>query len=122
MRFSVEVSDLANGNDNVVEGGLDKFEVLEAVALSTNEVEALSHVSVYPNPTAGTVRVAFDTKQENVQVEVLNTLGQVVASALTQQAGAQQLSFDISNQASGLYFVRVSGAGFEKNVKISLLR
>ena len=120
MRFSVEVSDLANGNDNVVEGGLDKFEVLEAVALSTNEVEALSHVSVYPNPTAGTVRVAFDTKQENVQVEVLNTLGQVVASALTQQAGMQQLSFDISNQTSGLYFVRLSAAGFEKNVKIEI--
>lgn len=122
MRFSVEVSDLASGNDNVVEGGLDKFEVLEATALSAGDINALNNLSVYPNPTTGTIRVAFESKDNDVTVQVLNTLGQVVAVSTTQQAGMQHLLFDLSNQPGGLYFVHVSSTGFEKNVKISLLR
>lgn len=120
MRFSIEVNDIAGGNDNVVEGGLDKFEVLEAIALSTAEASDLNNLAVYPNPTTGTIRVEFEGQGKEIKVEVLNTLGQTLAVATTQEIGTQQLTFDLSNQPAGLYFVRISSIGFEKNVKISL--
>lgn len=122
MRFSVEVSDLASGNDNIVEGGVDQFEVLEEVALSTTEVNVPSNLSIYPNPTTGQVNVAFEAQGDEVKVEVLNAIGQTISTSSSVKTGLQQLSFDLSSQANGLYFVRVSSRGFEKNVKISLLR
>lgn len=122
MRVTIEVSDLNAGNPNIVEGGIDKFEILEAIALSTNDISDVSQLAVYPNPTTGTVNVMYEGNGEAVSVNVLNMLGQQVAYSTLQQSGLVNHNFDLSNQLPGLYFVQVLGQHFEKNVKISLIR
>jgi len=59
-------------------------------------------VTVHPNPTNGTVTI---TGLNLRQAEVVNTLGQSVASVLGE---GDQLSVDISNLPAGIYFVNVT--------------
>lgn len=122
MRLSIEVSDLSSGNANIVEGGIDKFEVLEAIALGANEVNEVAGLAVFPNPTTGILNVRYEGNGEIVNVDIVNMLGQKVANSTQQQSGAVSINYDLSNQLPGLYFVHVSSAHFEKNVKISVIR
>ena len=66
------------------------------------ENEATACANVYPNPTTGLVTI---TGKDLKQAEVLNTLGQQVA---TTQGQGEMLQIDIANLPSGVYFVRVT--------------
>lgn len=78
-------------------------------ALSTN-LGISENINVYPNPSNGTVKVQtiFPTK-ENVEVTITNMLGQVVASS-KKHTNIELLSFDLSAEPNGVYFVTVSTA------------
>ncbi|MCW5907486.1 MAG: T9SS type A sorting domain-containing protein [Chitinophagales bacterium] len=119
MRLIVEVSDLANGNSNIVEGALDKFEVLESTSVSAEELSLFENVRVYPNPTKGMLNVALTNQATPTQVEVLNTLGQVVHASNKTQA---VFSIDVSGNPTGLYLLRLRAGSSEKVVKFSLTR
>jgi Domain of unknown function (DUF4397)/Secretion system C-terminal sorting domain len=67
--------------------------------------------SIYPNPVADNIFVEFDLKNEsNVQLQVLNTSGQVVINEQKgrMDKGFQQANLDVKNLTSGLYFLRLS--------------
>ena len=74
-----------------------------------NSVSA-SNISVYPNPANNVITVA---NAENSNIVVLNMVGEVVASI--ENASANQ-AIDITNLASGSYFVRVNSEVFKVNV------
>lgn len=123
MRLIVDVSDLSLGNPNIVEGALDKFEVLEASILSVNELEAIQNLSVYPNPSNGVLHVKFNNPtEESVQVSILNMLGEIVATKPAEKLLQHDVVFDLSNQPQGLYLVRLKTEHSEKTLKFSLLR
>ena len=61
-----------------------------------NEVK----VKVYPNPSNGIVNIISDGIYN---VSIMNEIGRVVASKIVNNSG----SFDLSNQSSGIYFVRI---------------
>ena len=68
---------------------------------------APSRVKVFPNPLRdGTLQVEILELNERAQVEVFNAIGQRIAAQLAQQP---RLSFDLSGQAAGLYYVTVNG-------------
>ena len=69
-----------------------------------------SNISVFPNPANNVITV---TNAENSNIVVLNMVGEVVASI--ENASANQ-TIDISNLASGSYFVRVNSEVFKVNV------
>ena len=58
--------------------------------------------TLYPNPTTGLVTI---TGKNLKQAEVLNTLGQHVATA---QGQGEMLHIDIANLPTGVYFVRIT--------------
>ena len=66
------------------------------------ETEATAFANIHPNPTNGTFTI---TGKDLKQAEVLNTLGQCVAT--TQDRG-ETLHIDIANLPTGVYFVRVT--------------
>ncbi len=66
--------------------------------------------SVYPNPTQGKFQLAFDGLQltENCKVEIYNVPGQRIYQSLITAAnlGSFRKSIDLSNETSGIYFVK----------------
>ena len=77
----------------------------------TEENEATAFAIVYPNPTTGLVTI---TGKALKQAEVLNTLGQQVA---TTQGKGETLHIDIANLPTGIYFVRVTDEEGRKCVR-----
>ncbi|MFN8297821.1 MAG: M43 family zinc metalloprotease [Chitinophagales bacterium] len=121
MRFIVDVSDLATGNTNIVEGGLDMFEVLEAGALGVNETKTLEGVQLYPNPGTGLLHIALPA-QQLVNIRITNMVGALVTELPQQQTNGQALQVDLSAQPQGIYFVTVSNGDSEKTLKFCLQR
>lgn len=60
-------------------------------------------LDVYPNPTSGIFTLAIDIV-DAVSVQVINAQGELVVAA---EEITSSTEFDLSNQASGVYFVRV---------------
>jgi len=84
----------------------------------------------YPNPFNPTTTIQYRLPvQMDVQVSVYNILGRKVATLADglQEAGQQELRWDASNMASGLYFYRVIAEGSDgkqiiKNHKMMLIK
>lgn len=121
MRMIVEVSDLGSGNPNIVEAGLDRFEVLEAVAASVEDVAA-GNVRLYPNPTTGSITLQWLNEAGMADVTITNLLGQTVYNQTVQAANGKQLTIDLTAQPNGLYLARIKGAVSEKVLKFSVSR
>lgn len=65
---------------------------------------AADMVSIYPNPNNGVFTVSISLQVKNASVEVFNSLGSLVYK---QEIINQENSIELSNEASGLYFVKV---------------
>jgi expansin (peptidoglycan-binding protein) len=76
---------------------------------STNEVNPLDYVTVYPNPTNASV--TFAGIEGATEIQVISTFGTVVATQAL-NGGANQISLDVSRLKSGLYIAKISnGSG-----------
>ena len=96
------------GNNGVVYASGGQFTDSETtnfcVTLSLDE-NTLSGVKVYPNPSTGMITVDLSKIDgTNAEINVLNTMGAVVAH---QKVSAAVNQFDLSQKANGIYFVEV---------------
>jgi len=64
------------------------------------------NIEVYPNPTNGTLFVDFGSEKENVEITVVNMMGQIVKSAKTTVSSFGAAIYLEGNQ-SGFYLVRI---------------
>ncbi|WNJ18558.1 T9SS type A sorting domain-containing protein [Pontibacter sp. G13] len=68
-----------------------------------------SSISVYPNPTHGLLNLDLEMKDlQSVTVDVMNANGQIVLRHAAGVVGQLQHTLDLSNQAAGIYLVRIS--------------
>ena len=75
-------------------------------------------VSVYPNPTSGTLTVAPEGGVANdLRATLYNALGQPAAATLELHPSVPA-EFDVSGLAAGVYFLRVTGAGVLATQKV----
>jgi len=76
--------------------------------VDVENVEVLSEVILRPNPTnnTSTLQVEF-TNPVDVEVQMLNPLGQVLFMRNVQQTSAEQFDLDLSQYPVGMYFVIV---------------
>ncbi len=78
-------------------------------------ISAANSISVYPNPTNGKFTVQWSVVSGLSSVEVYNVLGEKVASFNSSKggefyslpSGEEGWAIDLSNQPSGIYFVKV---------------
>ncbi|HET6244387.1 MAG: PKD domain-containing protein [Bacteroidetes bacterium] len=82
-------------------GSVSQFETVTIVAVSINKQTINSVISIYPNPSNGIFNVSTS---ENATVVVYNAIGSVISATNTRN---NKLSFDLSNEAKGVYFVKV---------------
>ena len=73
-----------------------------------------TNISVYPNPTGGTVTIESSTLEEGDRIEVYSSTGTLVKQY---SAGSRQTKIDLANQPKGIYIIKVNG----KQVKVILL-
>jgi hypothetical protein len=77
------------------------FDFVSDISISLTDIE----FSIYPNPTNGVFVIeASNIFNVSIKLEIINSLGQIVESAETNN---EIIEFDITDQKSGLYFVRV---------------
>jgi hypothetical protein len=85
-------------------------------SVSVANISNEASISVFPNPSNGTINVK--TSSVNSTVEVFNTLGAVVAKVSSN--GNSTINIDLTSQPKGVYFVKVSGSEGVVIKKISL--
>jgi hypothetical protein len=79
------------------------------IGIGENKLNTTDNISIYPNPAKNNTTIKVNlTTASNMQVEVLNTLGQIVKSTKGQgQVGDNTLSVDLNGLSSGVYLVNV---------------
>jgi gingipain R len=123
--WSYEKDDVASsGSDRawVDEIFLPPYQILVSAQIPN---PAVTRAMVYPNPANNRATIMVDlSSEQEVQVQLLDNMGRLVQTLQAGsrlQAGQLVLPVDLTNQAPGLYFVRVqTGAQIEllKVVKI----
>jgi len=86
------------------------------VPTGVTDVNGIASLSVYPNPTSDVINVDINVKiSGDLQVDVVNMLGQKVASAIAQNNKAK---FSMANLPAGAYIVDC----YHEGIKIGAVR
>lgn len=73
------------------------------------ENESISNLLLYPNPSNGKVTITVDLKsQSKLDITVLNTLGEIVQNLSVANTLGGNYELDMTNNAKGIYFVKVN--------------
>jgi len=81
--------------------------------------EALSNVSLFPNPNRGQFQLARMDASTDVEVSVLDLQGKVLHVAKW-SAGAESLGIDLSDVANGVYMVRLTSEEGSRTLRVSV--
>jgi hypothetical protein len=79
----------------------------------------------YPNPFNPTTEIAFDLPEpSHVKLTIYNVLGQTVETLMDRdmEAGSHTLTWDARQNASGVYFYRISANNFTDTKKMLMLK
>jgi len=79
----------------------------------------------YPNPFNPATTITFTlAKPEYVSLKVFNTLGQEMATLVAQEmdAGIHRVAFNAGNETSGVLFCALAMHGYQKTIKMMLLK
>ncbi|MBL4705031.1 MAG: T9SS type A sorting domain-containing protein, partial [Flavobacteriales bacterium] len=117
MRFvvsdSIRPGEYLDGG-SLIESALDDIRLWDNSATSVDEIDGLSGYSLYPNPATQTVNLSFFTAflLEDVQIEVVNNMGQVVfVTTVAHAEETVRMPLDVSSWAAGLYHVSIKYDG-----------
>lgn len=92
--------------------------LIDPISLS-RKVEDIGIVSIYPNPATNEVTIGINLEQkERGLLEVKSTDGTTVMYKLTYGVGLNKLTLDVSNLASGVYFISYQDSQIDSIKKI----
>ncbi|MCF8277899.1 MAG: T9SS type A sorting domain-containing protein [Flavobacteriales bacterium] len=102
--------DLDGGS--LVEGALDDLEVWEIVGGAQSGIDEteVAQLAMYPNPSAGNVRVDLElASSTEIRMEVFNLVGSMVFSKNYGQmaTGKQTINLDLGTVSNGIYQMRI---------------
>lgn len=84
---------------------------------SNEGIEAFrSKITIYPNPNEGVFNIDLGGIEEEVNIQVINSIGSIVLDKTIHSVKAHQ--FDIQNQPIGVYFVKITSGNNVKAEKI----
>lgn len=85
--------------------------ITQSVSTCTSIDEATNSklLSIYPNPANEMINVDLENVNDNITIQIVNTLGEVVMTEITE---TQQTLLNIHDLVNGVYFVKIeSGEG-----------
>ncbi|MFT5820382.1 MAG: hypothetical protein ACI8ZM_001621 [Crocinitomix sp.] len=117
FRFKIQFE-----NDNGNNIYIDDINMSTSAMVSLDEIETPTlNLSVYPNPANDFLTISMNLeKQSEVNVTLLNTLGQEVGSVYNGELaiGNNEFSYDVSNLPQGVYFIRsVNAEGVAETIR-----
>ena len=88
--------------------GCDAIATVSVFTVGTENLFEVEKFQIYPNPTQGifTVDLELDAARD-IQIDIFNSIGQLIQSTAEENLNAKQYSFDFVDQGAGLYQVRV---------------
>jgi len=80
-------------------------------------------ISIYPNPNKGQFNIKIDlTSGENIEVVLYSTIGQVISTTRVENIQNTILNFDLSNEAEGIYVVRIETGNATVIKRVTLVK
>lgn len=106
------------------DGKVDSVYSSFAVGLNEQRIIDMQSASVYPNPSAGNMNVAFTaTESATLQLSVSDIAGKVVDSRTVKvYTGSNNLNIDLSSLNNGFYILNLNTGAQQWSTKISLTK
>ena len=96
---------------------VDNINVAGLLGISKNEL--IGAISLYPNPANKKVNITInDNAYDSVLIQVVNSLGQRLQSIESNGQSTNNFSLDVSNVATGLYFINIDVDGVKISKKL----
>lgn len=91
---------------------------------SLNEITGLTAINVFPVPASNNVTVTFDMESaKSLNVTVVNAIGQTVKQMNEEvTGGSNQVSFDVTDFANGIYFINFEAEGQVSSQRFTVLK
>jgi hypothetical protein len=118
---SVKVRIAFSSDGSIIEEGfgVDSVSIDVTTSLTHNTSETLAF-SIYPNPSSGAFTLVAPKSKESINIEVLDTKGQLIYNGVMTAGSARITSIDLSKNAKGIYFVKISNGNSSKIEKLIL--
>ena len=98
--YTVTVTD-ANGCTDVA--------TINMVTVSADFISTMTSLDIFPNPAQTTANILVNFEQAaDVQVELVNIVGQVVTSTRQESVTNGEFTFNVENYPAGVYLVRIN--------------
>jgi len=108
-------------NDDCGEGAFSEaLEILCEVCIGIDQVTSVSEIQVFPNPTNGELYLKYQGSLVNTEISVVNPLNQVIYNTTIDFTDKGTFNIDLSNQANGVYYLRMKSDKGERIEKIIL--
>jgi len=119
---TVEVTMIAskNGCECSVTKGLSQQVINQTVGI--NQLPNGGEFKIYPNPSNGNVNIEVANNNQNLVVEVYNAVGAKVATVNTNNANNGVFNVNLTEQAAGLYLVKVTTGNETISQRITLTK
>ncbi len=102
--YSVTIVDNTTGCQTIISNIVVAYQIPDMV----NDIQSLSSLKVYPNPTSGLVSINMVLNESaDVQLEIMSVTGQRLQSFATVQGLEQNYEVDMSNYPAGVYMARI---------------
>jgi hypothetical protein len=95
----------------------DTVMFLVDVTVGMNELST-SNLSIYPNPANEEVNVTFEQVAEFMNIELIDATGRVLNNQVSNQMGANLITFNVANLSSGFYTVRLTSSNVSETQKL----
>lgn len=101
---------------------IDNLNIPGVVANGFEEITANGQMRVYPNPGSDQIMLEFKptSEKDGYQLELVNSLGQVVYSEAVAPGHGFQKQIDVSRFARGLYHLTLSTVQSRRSIKLAL--
>lgn len=122
------LNDAMNGDYMIVvedaQGCLDSAEVTVnnlSVGIIHNSLS--KSLNVYPNPTNAKVNImANDLSGQSIDIKVIDATGRIVGTSSVESYQGEELQFDLSNQAEGIYMIHLQSGDHSAITRVQLIR
>ncbi|MFA6923263.1 MAG: C10 family peptidase [Bacteroidales bacterium] len=110
-------------NASPTDGGIFKWDYSFFTKINEQNKNKEISVNIYPNPSIGIYNVYFNNlTNEKPVVEIYDMLGKLVFNKIIDLSASRTFQVDISNEQSGLYFVKISTNTETITKKVSLMK
>ncbi|MEM9820709.1 MAG: T9SS type A sorting domain-containing protein [Bacteroidota bacterium] len=97
--------------------------VIAENTVNTENAEYSNSISIFPNPTSDVLTIDSDLSDESIeQVQLFNTLGELISNEKVNITPGTQHNLDLSNLATGIYYLNLFINDEQVTRKVSVLK